>query len=105
MRYLLLLSSLLFVSACSDDDDDNVTTPPPPPPAPEFSATQTYELTLSAKQEVPMNDSMQSAAATVELDENLMQFRASLDVSDVEGFSAAHIHDGDIGENGDVAFL
>ncbi|TMO60012.1 CHRD domain-containing protein, partial [Pseudoalteromonas aurantia] len=26
------------------------------------------------------------------------------DVSDVEGFSAAHIHDGDIGENGDVAF-
>ncbi|QFU06441.1 CHRD domain protein (plasmid) [Pseudoalteromonas sp. THAF3] len=104
MRYLLLLSSLLFVSACSDDDDDNVTTPPPPPPAPEFSATQTYELTLSAKQEVPMNDSMQSAAATVELDENLMQFRASLDVSDVEGFSAAHIHDGDIGENGDVAF-
>ncbi|MEO2267329.1 CHRD domain-containing protein [Pseudoalteromonas sp. YIC-656] len=105
MRYLLLVSSLLLVSACSDDDDDTeIITPPTPPPVQEFSASQTYELTLSGAQQVPMNMSMQSATATVELDESLMQFRATLDASSVEGFSAAHIHDGDLGANGDVAF-
>ena len=42
---------------------------------------------------------MQTATATVELDESLMQFRATLDASSVEGFSAAHIHDGDLEGN------
>ncbi|MCF6436654.1 CHRD domain-containing protein [Pseudoalteromonas sp. MMG022] len=105
MKKFIVSASLLLLVACSDSDDDNtVTQPTPPTPTPEFSATKTFELTLSGKQEVPMNTSMQTATATVELDENLMQFRATLDYSDVEGFSAAHIHDGDLGENGDVAF-
>ncbi|WP_297330131.1 CHRD domain-containing protein [Pseudoalteromonas sp.] len=105
MKYILLLSSLLLVTACSDDDDNKeVITPPPPPPVQEFTPSKTYSVTLSGKQEVPMNDSMQTATATVELDESLMQFRATLDASSVEGFSAAHIHDGDLGANGDVAF-
>ncbi len=102
MKYLLLLSSLLLVTACSDDDDDNEVITPPP--VQEFSPSQTYSVTLNGKQEVPMNNSMQTATATVELDEGLMRFRATLDASSVEGFSAAHIHDGDLGENGDVAF-
>ncbi|PCK30181.1 CHRD domain-containing protein [Pseudoalteromonas piscicida] len=104
MKKFIVSASLLLLAACSDDDSSVTIAPEPPPPAPEFSATKTFELTLSGKQEVPMNMSMQSATATVELDENLMQFRASLDYSDVEGFSAAHIHDGDLGANGDVAF-
>ncbi|MBE0352964.1 CHRD domain-containing protein [Pseudoalteromonas lipolytica] len=104
MRYLLLLSSILFISACSDDDDDNNVEIITPPPVQEFSPSKTYSVTLSGKQEVPMNASMQTATATVELDESLMQFRATLDASAVEGFSAAHIHDGDLGANGDVAF-
>lgn len=104
MRYLLLLSSILFISACSDDNDDNNVEIITPPPVQEFSPSKTYSVTLSGKQEVPMNASMQTATATVELDESLMQFRATLDASAVEGFSAAHIHDGDLGANGDVAF-
>jgi len=103
MKYILLASSLLFLTACSDDDDDN-TEVVTPPPVQEFTPSKTYSVTLSGKQEVPMNDSMQTATATVELDESLMQFRATLDASSVEGFSAAHIHDGDLGANGDVAF-
>ncbi|CAM3701532.1 CHRD domain-containing protein [Pseudoalteromonas maricaloris] len=104
MKKFIVSASLMLLMACSDNDDNDTVTPPPPPPAQEFSATKTFELMLSGKQEVPMNTSMQTASATVELDENLMQFRATLDYSDVEGFSAAHIHDGDLGANGDVAF-
>ncbi|WP_440056904.1 CHRD domain-containing protein (plasmid) [Pseudoalteromonas sp. T1lg65] len=102
MKKFILSASLMLLMACSDSDDNNTVTPPTP--TPEFSATKTFELTLTGKQEVPMNSSMQTATANVELDENLMQFRATLDYSDVEGFSAAHIHDGDLGENGEVAF-
>ncbi|USE71147.1 CHRD domain-containing protein [Pseudoalteromonas maricaloris] len=104
MKKFIVSASLMLLMACSDNDDNDTVTPPPPPPVQEFSATKTFELMLSGKQEVPMNTSMQTASATVELDENLMQFRATLDYSDVEGFSAAHIHDGDLGANGDVAF-
>ncbi|MCO7201829.1 CHRD domain-containing protein [Pseudoalteromonas sp. OANN1] len=104
MKKFIVSASLMLLMACSDNDDNDTVTPPPPPPVQEFSATKTFELMLSGKQEVPMNTSMQTAFATVELDENLMQFRATLDYSDVEGFSAAHIHDGDLGANGDVAF-
>ncbi|WP_084228194.1 CHRD domain-containing protein [Pseudoalteromonas byunsanensis] len=103
MKKFIVSASLMLLVACSDSDDNNTVTPPPTP-TPEFSATKTFELTLSGTQEVPMNASEQTATANVELDENLMQFRATLDYSDVEGFSAAHIHDGDLGENGDVAF-
>ncbi|AUJ72708.1 CHRD domain-containing protein [Pseudoalteromonas sp. NC201] len=104
MKKLIVSASFMLLMACSDNDDNDTVTPPPPPPAQEFSATKTFELMLSGKQEVPMNTSMQTASATVELDENLMQLRATLDYSNVEGFSAAHIHDGDLGANGDVAF-
>ncbi|TMN38968.1 CHRD domain-containing protein [Pseudoalteromonas sp. S2755] len=104
MKKFIVSASFMLLMACSDNDDNDTVTPPPPPPTQEFSATKTFELMLSGKQEVPMNTSMQTASATVELDENLMQFRATLDYSNVEGFSAAHIHDGDLGANGDVAF-
>ncbi|MGC0120217.1 CHRD domain-containing protein [Pseudoalteromonas piscicida] len=104
MKKFIVSASFMLLMACSDNDDNDTVTPPPPPPAQEFSATKTFELMLSGKQEVPMNTSMQTASATVELDENLMQLRATLDYSNVEGFSAAHIHDGDLGANGDVAF-
>ncbi|WP_105169786.1 CHRD domain-containing protein [Pseudoalteromonas sp. T1lg23B] len=103
MKKFIVSASLMLLVACSDSDDNNTVTPPTTP-TPEFSATKTFELTLSGKQEVPMNTSMQTATANIELDETLMQFRATLDYSDVDGFSAAHIHDGDLGENGDVAF-
>ncbi|GGW95629.1 CHRD domain-containing protein [Alteromonas halophila] len=74
------------------------------PPAPAFEADMTYSVSLSGHQEVPAVDVMTMAAAMVEIDEDLPAFRITLDASMVENANAAHVHDGDIGMNGDVAF-
>ncbi|OFC71394.1 CHRD domain-containing protein [Alteromonas confluentis] len=95
------MGSAVMLSACgSDNDDDPIETPVEPT----FTATTTYNIDLNGMQSVPMTGSMQMATATVEVDENLMQIRASVDISGVDGVTAVHIHDGDIGMNGDVAF-
>ncbi|GGF66419.1 CHRD domain-containing protein [Alteromonas lipolytica] len=95
----LVIAGSLFLSACSDDDDDKAMPMPPT-----FSATASFDVPLTGKQQVPANMSMQMGTATVELDETLGLLRATVDLSDVEGVQAVHIHDGDIGRNGDVAF-
>lgn len=100
-KIFYLVLPLFVLTGCFDgSDDDEVIVEPPPV----FSADQTFEISLSGKQQVPNVDSMQMASATVELDTDLKQIRASLDLSDVENVEAAHIHDGDLGFNGDVAF-
>lgn len=99
LKSLLTLTMIFMLAACSSDDDDKVEEMPV-----QFTASQTFEITLSGNQQVPMNGSMQTTTATIELDENLMQIRAELDVSAVSGFSAAHIHSGAIGQNGEVVF-
>ncbi len=98
---LAIMGSAVMLTACgSDNDDDPIETPVEPT----FTATATYNIDLNGMQSVPMTGSMQMATATVEVDENLMQMRATVDVSDVEDVTAVHIHDGDIGMNGEVAF-
>ena len=98
---LAIMGSAVMLSACgSDNDDDPIETPVEPT----FTATTTYNIDLNGMQSVPMTGSMQMATATVEVDENLMQIRASVDISGVDGVTDVHIHDGDIGMNGDVAF-
>ena len=59
-----------FLAACMHDDDkkEEVVIPPP---APTFSASATFEIDLSGKQQVPANMSMQMGTATIELDESL----------------------------------
>ena len=99
---VITATSLLLVGGCLDDDDDDVQQPPTPPPT--FSASQTFEVTLSGKQQVPNNGSAQTAMATVEVDETLRQIRASVDLSGIDNITGVHIHDGDLGRNGDVAF-
>jgi hypothetical protein len=69
-----------------------------------FSASTTFNITLGGNQEVPTVDTMSSATATVEIDESLPAFKVTLDAKLVTGASAAHVHDGDIGTNGSVAF-
>lgn len=91
-----------FLTACLHDDDKKEETVTPAPPT--FTASTTFEVNLTGKQQVPANMSAQMGTATVELDENLGLLRATVDVSGVEGVQAVHIHDGDIGRNGDVAF-
>ena len=101
IKRILLLASLIMLTACGSSSDDDDTTPPPQVT---FQASESFDVMINGKQEVPMSGSEQMATATVEVDETLMQIRATLDVSEVEGFTAAHIHQGPIGKNGDVAF-
>jgi hypothetical protein len=72
--------------------------------APSFTTSQTFNVTLAGNQEVPMVDSMSSATAVVEIDQSLPVFKVTLDAGMVMGATAAHVHDGDIGTNGGVAF-
>ncbi|MFQ3235872.1 MAG: hypothetical protein ACI9C4_001435 [Paraglaciecola sp.] len=72
--------------------------------APAFNATSSFNISLSGQQEVPMVDTMSVATAVVEIDESLPAFKVTLDASMVTDASAAHVHDGDIGTNGGVAF-
>lgn len=81
---------VVALSACDDSDG--------------FTATKTFNLTLSGGQSVPINDSEQTALATVELDENTNALRAVLSAENIEGLTMAHIHSGDIGETGGVVF-
>ena len=74
------------------------------PPAPPFNADMTYNVTLTGSQEVPAVDTMNMATATVEIDEDMPAFRVTLDASELMDLTGAHVHDGDIGMNGDVAF-
>lgn len=74
------------------------------PPAPPFNADMTYNITLTGSQEVPAVDTMNMATATVEIDEDMPAFRVTLDASELMDLTGAHVHDGDIGMNGDVAF-
>ena len=72
--------------------------------APSFTASTTFNITLQGNQEIPMVDTMSSATAIVEIDESLPAFKVTLDASMVTDATAAHVHDGDIGTNGGVAF-
>ena len=72
--------------------------------APSFTASTTFNIILQGEQEVPMVDTMSLATAKVEIDESLPAFKITLDASMVTDASAAHVHDGDIGTNGGVAF-
>lgn len=72
--------------------------------APAFNTSTTFNVALSGDQEVPMVDTMSLATAVVEIDESLPAFKVTLDASMVTDASAAHVHDGDIGSNGGVAF-
>lgn len=91
----------IALAGCSDDNDDVPEVTPEPPV---FTATQTFTVTISGDQQVPRTESDQTATGQVELDEDLMQIRATVDLSGVENVDAAHIHDGDLGLNGPVAF-
>ncbi|NGN97885.1 CHRD domain-containing protein [Grimontia sp. S25] len=86
MKKLVVLMAVFLLSACG------------------FEATQTYHLTLSGSQAVPLNDSELSTKARVQLDEKRKKLRARLYIDGIEGFKFAHIHSGGIGEAGGVEY-
>ncbi|MDX1678154.1 CHRD domain-containing protein [Arsukibacterium sp.] len=98
-KILYLLLPLFILAGCFEGADEEL---PEPPPV--FTATQTFNVSLSGAQQVPNVNTAATATATVELDANLKQIRASMNLSGVENVQAAHIHDGGLGFNGDVAF-
>ncbi|MEL7387596.1 MAG: CHRD domain-containing protein [Pseudomonadota bacterium] len=74
------------------------------PPAPVFNADMTYNVQLTGSQEVPAVNTMSAATAVVEIDEDLPAFSVSVDVSGLTDVTGVHVHDGDLGMNGGVAF-
>ncbi|WAJ72415.1 CHRD domain-containing protein [Catenovulum adriaticum] len=99
MKKYLIYLLVLSLTACSlDFGSDNDSDPE------EFKVSNTFNVVLSGSQEVPSVTSDNKAEAIIEYDEDRMQFRAKLDATEVDNFSAAHIHQGYVGTNGDVAF-
>jgi trimeric autotransporter adhesin len=72
--------------------------------APAFTATTTFNVSLTGAQEVPSVMTASSATAMVEIDESLPAFKVTLDATNVAGATAAHVHAGQIGVNGGVAY-
>ncbi len=104
MKFPLLagLTAAVFLSACggSDNDDD-----PSPTPTPTLTPNiASYTISLSGSQEVPMVMSNQSAEATISVNTDDMILTAEMNLSEVNGVAAAHIHAGEVGINGAVAF-
>lgn len=98
---LLMLSAAVGLAGCSDNDKNKTNPTPPEQPQPELLS---YEVQLEGEQQVPMAETDQSAMATVTINKTDMMVMATLDLSDVTGVSAAHIHAGEVGTNGPVAF-
>lgn len=97
IRFFTILTLIfgmgLTLVACDDDDDE----------PPKEDVILNFEAELNGANEVPANevDSTGTATATYNKTTKIL----TVDVThDVEGATAAHIHKGAIGENGDVVF-
>ncbi len=103
--YFLILSIAVGVAGCggSSGSGNGGPQPKPQPPAPS-PEMHSYRVHLEGAQEVPVVDTDQSAVATVTINKTDMMIIAEMDLSDVMGVSAAHIHAGEVGSNGPVAF-
>ena len=98
--YLCGAALIMSLSACKvtvsteddDDKDDDMS----------FEPTLVIERKLDGYQQVPMVDTDAVAYVTLEIDEDDLMLKAYLDISEVEGVVAAHIHEGYVGQNGGV---
>lgn len=97
--HFLVLAAVAGLAGCGSDDDDPI--PDSPEPEPEL---QSYNVPLEGRQEVPMVETEQSAMATVTINETDMMVMGEVDLTEVAEVSGAHIHAGEVGTNGPVAF-
>ncbi len=101
-KHFLMLAAVTGLAGCgSSSDNDPMPEPAEPDPQPEM---QSYEVPLEGGQEVPMVETDQSATATVTINETDMRVMGEVDLSDVSEVTGAHIHAGEVGTNGPVAF-
>jgi hypothetical protein len=63
---------------------------------------QTFTSLMSGEEEVPPVDGMASGTAKFNLGSDGSSIDYQLNVTDVSGVTAAHIHSGNVGENGPV---
>ncbi|MFT4940708.1 MAG: hypothetical protein ACI88A_003766 [Paraglaciecola sp.] len=101
---IVSLSAGMIYTAIAIDGTDGPTLITADGLAPAFNANMTYNINLTGAQEVPMVDASGQASAVVEIDTTLPAFKITLDTTAITDASAAHVHDGDIGINGGVAF-
>lgn len=116
LMYLLMLATVTGLAGCSGSSSSNGThsssssgnssssdssSSMSEPPAPEL---QSYSVQLDGEQGVPMVRTEQFAMASLTINETDMMVMAEMDLSDVAGVSAAHIHSGEVGSNGPVIF-
>jgi hypothetical protein len=102
--YGAIICTTFLLAACGSDYNDNDEPEQYVEPEYVFTPTLSYEVTLTGNQEVPVNGSTQTATALIEVDEDDGILRANIDVSAVEGFVAAHLHEGGLGQNGAIFF-
>lgn len=65
-----------------------------------FAAEKSFKAMLSGSEGVPSIATVAKGEATFELSKNGKQLSYKVMVSDIENFTAAHIHMGKMGENG-----
>jgi len=89
-RFLFICIALLGISltACNDSDDDDQ------------SNTVTYDVVLSAAQNIPSNSSTATAQASFTLDKDTGALTGSVVVNDLSDATMSHIHTGFAGSNG-----
>lgn len=84
--------SLTTVQAHDDDEEDQV----------DEEGEREFRADLSGENEVPSVDTEASGEFEMELDEEGESADYELSAEDIEGVTAAHIHMGSEGENGDI---
>lgn len=127
--HILLLAAAVSLVACSDSDSDSDSNNSSSEGGNSSSASsshsssasgnsnssgssssdvqaemQSYDVQLEGEQEVPMVRTEQSAMASLTINETDMTVTAEMDLSDVTGVTAAHIHAGEVGNNGSAIF-
>lgn len=106
----LYIASMATLVGCgggdsSDSMDDtygstNSTTTQAP-----FETTESYAVTLTAKQQVPSFGFDMSTTATLEIDRNNNQVRGTIDVENLSNVTMGHLHYGSVGQNGAVLLV
>jgi hypothetical protein len=100
-RFLAFLALAILIPACHDGDGGGNA---PPPPGGGGSASTFKAAKLSGSQEVPPVITSGTGDATAVFDATLTSIQVTVNFSGLTNLTAAHIHVGEIGEDGPIIF-